>query len=124
MSNITNPSGYKPWGKSISINLFECNLQIISNPSSLERYIQTIIEKIEMVAHGPCHIERFGIGLLEGYSAMQFIETSSITVHCDEPGLRCFIDIFSCKDFDTKLAKRVTTRFFQAKRATSLTLDR
>jgi S-adenosylmethionine/arginine decarboxylase-like enzyme len=124
MSNYTNPPGYQPWGKSVSINLFDCNLKIISDPHSIQKYVKDVIEKIDMIAHGPCIIDRFGEGQLEGYSAMQFIETSSITVHCDEPEKRCFVDIFSCKDFDTKLAKRFTVRFFQAKRATSITLVR
>lgn len=77
-----------------------------------------------MVAHGPTYIERFGAGTLEGYSAMQFIETSSITIHCDEVDKRAFIDIFSCKDFDTDTAKHFAAAYFQAKDATAVTIDR
>lgn len=77
-----------------------------------------------MVAHGPTHIERFGSGTLEGYSAMQFIETSSITIHCDEVDKRAFIDIFSCKDFDSDTAKHFASDYFQAKDATAVTIDR
>ena len=40
---------------------------------------------------------RFGDGRSEGWSAMQLIETSSITIHADAfPGRRC-IDVFSCR---------------------------
>ena len=52
-----------------------------------------------MRAHGPLLIDRFGDDDLEGWSALQFIETSSITVHADETWGRCFVDIFSCKAF-------------------------
>ena len=31
---------------------------------------------------------------------MQFIETSSITIHADEVWARCFVDVFSCRPFD------------------------
>ena len=115
---------YKPWGKSISINLFDCNLETISNPTLIKKYVADVINDINMIAHGPCHIERFGQGDLEGYSAMQFIETSSITIHCDEPERRCFIDIFSCKDFDEKKAEIFSKNYFQAAKVESTILSR
>ena len=83
-----------------------------------------VIQVVDMVAHGPTYIDRFGIGELEGYSAMQFIETSSITVHCDEPGRRVFVDIFSCKDYDSRLAANFTKKFFRAKKIKLTTLIR
>lgn len=104
----------KPWGKSISLDLFGCNLEKISNPDVIVAYVQQVIKEINMVAHGPCHIERFGEGSLEGYSALQFIETSSITIHCDEPEKRAFIDIFSCKDFDVDHAAEFSKKYFEA----------
>jgi S-adenosylmethionine/arginine decarboxylase-like enzyme len=104
----------KPWGKSISLDLYNCNLETISNPELIEKYVKQVIKEINMVAHGPCHIERFGAGSLEGYSALQFIETSSITIHCDEPEKRAFIDIFSCKDFDVDHAEKFSKEYFGA----------
>ena len=35
---------------------------------------------------------------------MQFIETSSLTIHADEFCGRCYVDVFSCKAFDPELA--------------------
>lgn len=115
---------YTPWGKSVSIDLHDCDLSIISNPQMIQEFIYSVIKVIDMVPHGPCHIERFGVDNLEGYSAMQFIETSSITVHCDEPGLRAFIDIFSCKDFEPQTAVNFSQIFFKAQTSKSTTLDR
>lgn len=102
------------WGKSTHINLHECDLARISSPKAITKFVKDIIVEIKMVAHGPCHIERFGEGDLEGYSAMQFIETSAITIHCDEPGRRAFIDIFSCKDFDEEKAAEFSKNYFSA----------
>lgn len=115
---------YKPWGKSVSIDLFDCEMEPISNPALIQKYVADVIILINMVAHGPCHIERFGYGELEGYSAMQFIETSSITIHCDEPGKRAFIDIFSCKDFDETSAVQFSKEFFKASSEKHTTLQR
>jgi hypothetical protein len=60
----------------------------------------------------PSPLERFGDGELEGWSAMQFIETSSITIHADEVSGRCFIDVFSCLPFDAEIAAAVALEHF------------
>jgi len=77
-----------------------------------------------MKAHGETIIDRFGVGKLEGWSAMQFIETSSITVHADEVDNRCFIDIFSCKDFDADKAEKFSKTFFGSLRTKMVVLER
>jgi S-adenosylmethionine/arginine decarboxylase-like enzyme len=77
-----------------------------------------------MKRKGPCKIERFGKEDLKGYSVMQFIETSSVCIHFDEPGKRAFIDIFSCKNFDVKRAENFSKRFFLGKKSTSKTIVR
>ena len=115
---------YKQWGKSTAIDLHDCDLKKISDPEVIKEFFPKIIAEIDMMAHGPVHLDRFGQGNLEGYSAMQFIETSSITVHCDEPGRRCFIDIFSCKDFDERAAERFSKRYFDSKKSKATTLVR
>jgi S-adenosylmethionine/arginine decarboxylase-like enzyme len=66
-----------------------------------------MLAAIDLRAHGPLRLERFGDGDLEGWSAMQFIETSSITIHADEFSGRCFIDVFSCREFDPEVAAAV-----------------
>jgi hypothetical protein len=43
---------------------------------------------------------------------MQFIETSSVTVHADEVSGRCFIDVFSCKPFAAEHATAVAVAHF------------
>ncbi len=105
------------WGKSVSINLNGCNSHV-SNPKKIQEFIDNLCLEIKMAKHGPLHLERFGYGDLEGYSCMQFIETSSITCHFDEKKgetNRAFIDIFSCKDFDESKALKFCIKFFDAK---------
>lgn len=115
---------YKQWGKSVSINLYSCDLELISKPAPIKKYIQDVIKVVNMKAYGPVRIGRFGVGDLEGYSAMQFIETSSITVHCDEPDSRVFIDIFSCRHFDSKKAAYFSKKYFKAKKMKFATMER
>lgn len=112
------------WGKSAVIDLFGCNHDTLTDPEGLEKFIQELVKTIDMVAQGECYVERFGQGDLEGYSAMQFIETSSVTVHLDEVGNRAFIDIFSCKDFDANKAEEFSKTYFQAQSVKSTIVER
>lgn len=114
----------KPWGISLAINLFECDHELLLDKKALRTFIAELIRVIKMKAHGKCHIDQFGAGSLHGISAMQFIETSSITVHLDDKQNRAFIDIFSCKDFDTKTARAFAKEFYKARRVTSKTFIR
>lgn len=108
-------SKLQSWGKSASIDLYGCNHGIVSSDKSIKDFISKLIPLLKMKAHGETIIDRFGVGKLEGWSAMQFIETSSITVHADEVDNRCFIDIFSCKDFDDQRALEFAASYFLAK---------
>lgn len=115
---------YKNWGKLAAVNLFDCDLLLLSDPKVIKKFFAELVPNIRMVAHGPVYIDRFGYGNLEGYSAMQFIETSSITVHCDEPGRRVFIDVFSCKNFNVKKVVSFSKNYWKAKKSTHKTIYR
>ncbi len=118
---------YQPWGKSVAIDLHGCAHDLICDPTYIAQFVADIIPHIEMKAHGPLHIERFGDPSKHpgpGYSALQFIETSSITVHMDEYENRAFIDIFSCKDFDTQDAADYCKEYFKAEEMKQTTLSR
>ena len=113
-----------PWGKSVAIDLHECEHDRLTSPELLKEFVQNVIPLIGMEAHGPCYVDRFGEGDIEGLSAMQFIKTSSIAVHLDEVGNRAFIDIFSCKDFDAAKAAAYSKEFFSARRVKPTVLER
>lgn len=84
-----------------------------------------MIAAIGMKTHGPMHLEKFAEGHLEGYSAMQFLETSSLTIHFDHIIKdRAFIDIFSCKFFDPKKAEQFSKKYFKAKKSKVKTIIR
>lgn len=52
---------------------------------------------------------------LKGTSCVQFIMTSTITIHSLEDLKKVFINIFTCKDFDENKAALFTARFFNGK---------
>ncbi len=101
-----------PWGMLAALNLHGCDRSRLADPDSIRRFVPTVIDAIGMCAHGPLVLDRFGDDDLEGWSAMQFIETSSITIHADEVWCRCFVDIFSCRPFDPDAAAAVAVAHF------------
>ncbi len=112
------------WGVLAIINLHGCDKSSIRNKRKIEQFIKDLCKKINMRPVGSPVIKRCGKGGLEGYSAFQFIETSSITIHFDEAKNRAFIDIFSCKKFSAKKAAEFSREFFKAKKTKTKTLIR
>lgn len=106
----------KIWGQTLSLDLQDCNKEILKSKVKLARFPAILCKAIKMKPYCKAILKRFGSGYLEGYSFMQFIETSSITGHMDEADDRAFIDIFSCRTFDANKAKKICKQYFQAKK--------
>ena len=103
---------YAPWGMLATIDLHGCDTGRLADAESIRRFVPAVIDAIGMRAHGALMLDRFGDDELEGWSAMQFIETSSITIHADEVWARCFVDIFSCRPFDPGVAAAIAVAHF------------
>ncbi|MBU1203072.1 S-adenosylmethionine decarboxylase [Patescibacteria group bacterium] len=106
----------KIWGQLLSIDLYDCDREPITNKKGLGKFCLDLCKEIDMVPYGKPIVKRFGDGDLEGNTAVQLIQTSNITVHCDEIYNRVFIDIFSCKKFSTPKAKKFCRDFFKGKK--------
>ena len=113
-----------PWGCLAVINLYGCDSNKIKNPKDINDFVINLCDLIEMKRYGDAIIDRFGKESYEGYSMMQFIETSSVTAHFDEIKNRAFIDIFSCKKFNIDKAVNYCVDFFKAERKKIYVIDR
>jgi S-adenosylmethionine/arginine decarboxylase-like enzyme len=115
-TSLTQPGGggraTAPWGMLAAIDLHDADRARLADPDVIRAFVPAVIDAIGMRAHGPLRLDRFGDGALEGWSAMQFIETSSITIHADEVSGRCFVDVFSCRSFDPEAAAAVAIAHF------------
>lgn len=104
------------WGLLASIDLAGCDHETIQSPKAIKKFVAELVDLLKMQAHGPTLVEKFAEGSLEGYSAFQFIETSSIVIHFDDKqGDRAFIDIFSCCFFNPLSAEKFAKKYFKAK---------
>ncbi|KKS77919.1 MAG: S-adenosylmethionine decarboxylase related protein [Parcubacteria group bacterium GW2011_GWC1_43_11b] len=115
----------RAWGLLASIDLAGCDHQLIQSPQAIKQFVKELVDLLKMKAHGPTRVEKFAEGSLEGYSAFQFIETSSITLHFDDKqGDRAFIDVFSCCFFNPESAEKFAKKYFKAKTSRSKILLR
>ena len=112
------------WGRLATIDLHKCDKNLIKNKSQIKKFISNLCKEIGMKRYGETIIKKFGKNSLKGYSVMQFIETSTITIHFDETENRAFIDIFSCKKFNIKKVEKFSKEFFRAKRSKTRLLVR
>src|SRR3954447_20705780 len=114
---------YAPWGMLAAVDVHDAQREALADPVTIRRFVPVLIDAIGMRAHGPLMLERFGDDELEGWSALQFIETSSISVHADEVCCRCFVDVFSCRRFDPDVVATLAAAHFGG-RATVRVLQR
>jgi S-adenosylmethionine/arginine decarboxylase-like enzyme len=111
----------KEFGCELIMDLYGCDVKIMHSKKKLKEYVDTLCPLIDMEKYGRLHLPYFGLRKphTKGYSLLQFIETSSITGHFSEQWGISYINIFSCKAFDPKVARAFTKKFFKASRVRS-----
>ncbi len=116
----------KIFGYELVLDLYDCDLKVISSRQKLQEYVNKLCRLIKMKRFGDAIIPYFGEHAphTKGYSLVQLIETSSISGHFSESWKRAYINIFSCKDYNHRLALEFTKKFFGAKRVKSRLLVR
>jgi len=108
----------KNYGKELILDLFGCDPKIIRSKKKILEYSDWLCNLIKVKKYGKPICERFALHnpVATGYSLVQLIETSSITAHFSELWNRAFINIFSCKLFNHKIATDFTRKFFKARK--------
>jgi len=108
----------KTYGYELIIDLYECEVDILSSKKRLQEYVDKLCKLIKMKKFGKTFIPYFGdnAAYTKGYSLVQLIETSSITGHFSDLWKTAYINIFSCLKYDDDKAAKFTKEFFKAKR--------
>ena len=101
------------WGYSAMYNLSRCNPYSIRCAVRITDFSKELVKRIDMVPYGNPIIKHFGTGNKTGYTLIQLIETSNITAHFVEENNSAYVDVFSCKDFESKEVEKVLMEFFQ-----------
>jgi S-adenosylmethionine/arginine decarboxylase-like enzyme len=103
------------WGFHASIDMAGCNKAKITNRDNIIAFVKELVEAIDMKAYGETecvHFAEHDPGKA-GFTMTQLIETSNICAHFVDATGECYLDIFSCKDFDPEAAAEVANRYFE-----------
>lgn len=104
----------KAWGLLTSLDVEDCDPQLIRDADAIKRYVIELCDLIEMKRFGDCHVVHFGEDdRVAGYSMFQLIETSCISGHFANATNRSYIDVFSCKAYDPEVVEEFTRKFFR-----------
>lgn len=110
----------KDYGKELILDLHECDPSTFTR-KSIRKYFKELCKLIDMQREKlvwwdfkGCPEEYKKAPLhLKGTSAIQFIKTSNITIHTLDDLKRIYINIFSCKNFDTFKAECFSQSWFK-----------
>jgi S-adenosylmethionine/arginine decarboxylase-like enzyme len=101
------------WGQHLILDCKDCNVDSINNSATIRNFVSTLIERIGMIGHGPLQLEFLLPGTAnEGYSLLQMITTSNITAHFVNSTKAAYIDVFSCKEFNSSIVVHTVQEFF------------
>lgn len=112
------------WGYHLLLDCAGCNDNIKSR-DQIYNFVKELVEKIDMVAHGEPIIEyMLPDDPKAGYSLFQLITTSNISAHFVEPDNTAYLDVFSCKQFDTDMAEEIFKKYFDPQKVRKMFLTR
>jgi S-adenosylmethionine/arginine decarboxylase-like enzyme len=98
------------------INARDCCPVCIDNEKIIIEWLYELLQVINMELHGIPWLERFGsTDDIAGYTLLAMITTSNIACHFVPKHKKCYIDVFSCRQFDIKKVLEVTNKYFKNK---------
>ncbi len=121
----------EPYGFELIMDLHGCDVAKF-NRTSLDNYFEKLCKAIDMVKCERYFWDDVGVPPEErqtsphtkGTSAVQFILTSTIVVHTLDLLKAVYVNIFSCKPFDRKVAEQLTREWFAAKECKTHFIER
>lgn len=120
----------EPYGQELIMDLHECDVRF--SRGLISGYFEELCELIDMQ---PCDLHFWDDTEVpdaecqtdpktKGISAVQFILTSSIVIHTLEIPKSAYVNIFSCKPFNSDAAASFTREWFGAKSCERMTIPR
>ncbi len=121
----------KPYGKELILDIHNCDSSTFTR-KSIRNFFKELCDLIEIKRSRLVWWDDWGIPPeeqetephLKGTSAVQFIETSNIVIHTLDILESVYLNIFSCTDFDTNVAKEFSREWFRGKVVNSHVVER
>ncbi len=119
------------YGKELILDIHNCDSSTFTR-KSIRNFFKKLCDLIEMKRSRLVWWDDYGVPPeeretephLKGTSAVQFIETSNIVIHTLDILESVYLNIFSCKDFDTNVAKEFSQEWFRGKVVNSHVIER
>lgn len=112
------------WGYHLVLDCGKCLPHTIRDAAVITKFSKHLVKKIDMVPYGEPQVVMFGTGNKKGYTLVQLIETSNICAHFVEETNDMYLDVFSCKPFNTADVKDVVDHFFLPEKVNEVFLTR
>ena len=101
------------WGYELQLDLHNCDANSIRSAEKIRQFTIDLCDAIEMKGFGEPVIVHFGGDeRVAGYSLVQLIETSLISAHFRNENNRVYLNVFSCKPYNSETAIEVAIRYF------------
>lgn len=103
------------WGYHMTLDCHDANRALMMERYNVECFIKELVNRIDMIPIGGPWIEYTAADQEDkaGFTAVQIIVTSSITAHFIDATGDIYLDVFSCKEFDTAVVKAVVQEYFK-----------
>jgi S-adenosylmethionine/arginine decarboxylase-like enzyme len=119
------------YGVELILDLHGCDVSKFTRPS-ITGYFERLCELIDMKREMLVFWDDLDVPEedkqtsphTQGTSAVQFILTSSIVIHTLDQLRAIYVNMFSCKEFDPKLAEQFTVEWFGASDCTARFIER
>jgi len=121
----------KPYGKELILDIHNCDPSTFTR-NSIKNYFKELCTLIDMERCKLCWWDDYGVPPeeretephMKGTSAIQFIKTSTITIHTLDLLQNAYVNIFSCKEFDVDAAQKFTKEWFKGEIVHSYVIER
>lgn len=121
----------KSYGKELILDIHNCDTSTFTR-KSIRKYFKELCTLINMERCKLCWWDDYGVPLeeqetephLKGTTAIQFIKTSNITMHTLDLMENVYLNIFSCKDFDSDIVKKFSEQWFKGRIVNSHVIER
>ena len=110
------------WGYHYIANIGRCDVETMRSKEHIKEFLRDLLNKTDMHAMGEPvfkYIRKTKETVekaIDGYSVVQIIVTSSVTMHFVESTKMIFFDFFSCKPFNRKVVKQLLRTYFKYSR--------
>lgn len=102
------------WGISTSIDIYNCDPNIIRDSEAIKEFVKQLCDLIEMKRFGETQVVHFGEDeKVAGFSMTQLIETSLISAHFANQTNTVYLDVFSCKWYDPNIVRQFSEEYFK-----------